>query len=87
MGKIILLEVFVDVDLLMDLIKEYNLVINTFHKNDTTILCTLDRETFIEVFDLGGPMTHIVDLGQVFNRCRRYEISLNPKKCSFKITK
>ena len=31
--------------------------------------------------------THISDLRQVFNRCCEYEISLNPKKCSFGVTK
>ena len=31
--------------------------------------------------------THIANLRQVFNRCRKYDISLNPKKCSFGITK
>ena len=30
---------------------------------------------------------HIVDLKQVLNRCRKYGISLNPKKCSFGVTK
>ena len=31
--------------------------------------------------------THIVDLRQVFNGCHKYGISLNPKKCSFGVTK
>ena len=31
--------------------------------------------------------THITDLRQVFNRCHKYGISLNPKKCSFGVTK
>ena len=31
--------------------------------------------------------THIVDLRQIFNRCHKYDISLNPKKCSFGIPK
>ena len=31
--------------------------------------------------------THIVDLRHVFNRCQKYDMSLNPKKCSFGITK
>ena len=31
--------------------------------------------------------THIADLRHVFNRCRWYGISLNPKKCSFGVTK
>ena len=49
-------KVFVDVNLLKALIKEYNLVSPTFHNKDKSILCTLDKETFIEDFDLGGPM-------------------------------
>ena len=31
--------------------------------------------------------THIVDLREVLNRCHKYDISLNPKKCSFGVTK
>ena len=31
--------------------------------------------------------THITNLKWVFNRCHKYEISLNPKKCSFGVTK
>ena len=31
--------------------------------------------------------THIADLRQVFNRCQKYGISLNPKKCLFGVTK
>ena len=30
--------------------------------------------------------THITDLRQIFNRCPKYGISLNPKKCSFGLT-
>ena len=30
---------------------------------------------------------HIVDLKQVLNRCHKYGISLNPKKCSFGVVK
>ena len=31
--------------------------------------------------------THISDLRKLFNRCYKYDISLNPKKCSFGVTK
>ena len=31
--------------------------------------------------------THNADLRQVFHRCRKYDISLNPKKCSLGVTK
>ena len=31
--------------------------------------------------------THIADLRKIFNRCHKYGISLNPKKCSFGVTK
>ena len=31
--------------------------------------------------------THIADLRQVFKRCCKCNISLNPKKCSFGVTK
>lgn len=31
--------------------------------------------------------THIIDLRKVFNRCQKYGISLNPKKCLYGVTK
>lgn len=31
--------------------------------------------------------THIADLRHVFNKCHKYGISLNPKKCLFGVTK
>lgn len=62
LGKLILLEVFVNVDLIKALIKVYNIVGHAYHKKDRSILCTLDKETCIEFFDLGGPMTHIIKL-------------------------
>ena len=31
--------------------------------------------------------TYIANLRQVFDICHRYGISLNPKKCSFSVTK
>ena len=44
----------VDVDLIKALIKSYNPTTKNFYKKDMSILCRLDKETFIEVFDLGG---------------------------------
>ena len=59
LGKLIMLEVFVDVDLVKALIKCYNLVNKSFHKKDRKFFLSLDKETFIEAFDLGGPMFFI----------------------------
>jgi hypothetical protein len=53
--------VFVDVDLM----KEYNSKSKTFHKKDRSILCVLDKETFIKYFDLGGYMSLSIDLDKL----------------------
>lgn len=50
-----------DVDLIKSLIKAYNHMTHGYQKEDKSFLCPLDREIFIEVFDLGGPMTYIIE--------------------------
>lgn len=62
MEKLIMPEVIIDVDLRKPLIKSYNPKTKAFHRNDMSILCRLDRETFIEVFHLGGPMTKAIKM-------------------------
>ena len=57
-----MLKVFVDVDLVKELIKSYNLINKAFHRRDRSILYALDKETFIEAFDLGGPMSLPIDM-------------------------
>ena len=56
-----MLEVIVDVDLVKALMKSYNPTTHGFHRKDMSILCKLDKETFIEVFDLGGEMTRPIE--------------------------
>ena len=34
----------------------------SFHRKDGTILCMLDRDSFIEAFGLDGAMEKLVDL-------------------------
>ena len=62
LSKLIMLEVFLDVDLINTLIKYYNLVNKSFHKRDRWIFLSLDKETFIEAFELGGPMSLPIEI-------------------------
>ncbi len=43
-----------DVVLVKELIKLYNPISKAFHSKDRIILLALDKETFVEAFDLGG---------------------------------
>lgn len=61
MAKFIILEVIVDIDLMKALIKSQNPTTKGFHRKGMNILCRLDRETFIEAFDLGGPMIRPIE--------------------------
>lgn len=54
LAKLIMPNVFVDVDLMKELIRSYNPITKCFHRYDGSILCTLDRNTFIEAFGLEG---------------------------------
>ncbi len=49
-------KIFVDVDLVKSLIKCYNPVNKTFHRKDRSVFLSQDKETFIEVFDLGSDL-------------------------------
>lgn len=62
LAKIIFPEVFIDVDSMKAMFQCYNLATNSFHRNDGTIMCTLDRESFIEAFGLTGAMGQPLDL-------------------------
>ena len=61
MAKLIFPEVFVDVDLLKALTNSYNPTTRTFHRHNGSILCTLDRTSFIEAFGLLGQMDVPID--------------------------
>lgn len=61
LAKLIMLEVIVDVDLVKALIKAYDPMTHGFHRKDRSVLCTLDKETFIEAFELGGPLTKLIE--------------------------
>lgn len=60
--KLIFQEVLMDIYLVKALIKSYNPAMKYFHRTDGTILCTLDRASFIEAFGLGGVMSEPVDM-------------------------
>jgi hypothetical protein len=55
-------EVFVDVDLVKALITYYILGRESFHRKDRSIFFPLDKETLIEVFNLGGPISLPIDI-------------------------
>lgn len=46
-AKLIVPDVFVDVDLMKELIKAYNLITKGFHRHDGSILCIVDRNTLL----------------------------------------
>ena len=68
LAKLIFPEVFMDVDLMKALFQCYNLITKSFHRRDVTILCTLDRESFIEAFGLTGAMGQPLDLKDLKRR-------------------
>lgn len=63
--KLIVLDLFVDVDLMKEFIKAYNPVTRGFHRYDGSILCTLDKNSFIEAFGLEGQMSVNIDLKEL----------------------
>ena len=50
--KLIMLEVYLDVDLIKALVNAYNPTTRSFHRKDMSILCTLSKDAFVEAFDL-----------------------------------
>ena len=65
MEKLIFPKVFIDVDLLKVLINSYNLRTRTFHRHNGSVLCTLDRTSFIDALGLVGQMDVPIDLGDL----------------------
>ena len=55
-------EIFVDVDLVKELIQSYNPSMKTFYNEDMSIFCCLDKNAVIEAFGLGRPMLKKVDI-------------------------
>ena len=62
LGKLLALEVFVDVELVKELIKSYNLATKTFYNEDRSILCYLDKNAIVEEFGLEGHVLKKVDI-------------------------
>ena len=69
--KLIFLEVFIDVDLVKALINSYNPATNFFHRSNRSILCTIDRTSFIEAFGLEGKMDVPIDVKDLQGRFER----------------
>ena len=62
LGKFLAPKVFLDVDLVKELIKAYELATRTFYTKDMSVLCYLDKNAVIEAFGLDGPMSKKVDV-------------------------
>ena len=57
-----------DIDLMKALFQCYNPATKSFHRKDGIVLCTLDRESFIEAFGLTGAMGQPLDLKDLQRR-------------------
>ena len=78
MAKLIFPEVFIDVDLLKALINSYNPITRAFHRHNGSVLCTLDRTSFIDAFGLMGQMDvpiDTADLQEKFGRNKTYFVN------------
>ena len=62
LGKLLVPEVSVDVDLVKALIIAYNPSTRILYNEDKSILCFLDKNVVIEDFGLGGPMSRKIDI-------------------------
>lgn len=91
MAKLVFLEVFIDVDLVKALINLYNPATKSFHRHNGSILCTIDKTSFIEAFGLEGQMDAPIDIDDLqgkFGRKKTHHlnnvmmphISFNTKK-------
>jgi len=68
LGKLRVPKVFVDLDLVKELIKCYSHVTKSFHRKDKSVFLALDKDTFIEAFDLGEPMPFPIDIQELNGR-------------------
>ena len=78
MVKLIFSKVFLDVDLVKDLISSCNPSTKYFHKHDGSILCTIDKTSFIKAFGLEGKMDvpiEIDDLQGKFERNKSHYVN------------
>ena len=71
MENLIFLKVFIDVDLVKALINSYNPATKSFHRHNGSILCTIDRTSFIEAFGLEGQMDVPIDVEDLQGRFER----------------
>lgn len=62
MAKIIVPNVFLDVDLIIELARLYDPISNTIRKSDQSALVTLDRGSFMKAFDLYSSSSIEIDL-------------------------
>ena len=62
LGKLLVPEVFMDVDLVKALVKAYEPTTRTFYNVDRSILCYLDKIAVVEAFGLDGPMSKKIDV-------------------------
>ena len=69
--KFIFPKLFVDVDLVKVLINSYNPTTKSFHKHNGSILCTIDRNSFIEAFGLEGKMDVPIDINDLQGKFER----------------
>ena len=61
-AKLIFPKVFIDVDLVKGIMKTYNLATRSFYKYNGSILCMLERPSFIEAFGLERKMSEQIDV-------------------------
>lgn len=73
LGKLIMLEVFVDMDLVKELIKCYNPINKSFYRKDKSVLLALDKDIFIETFNLGGPMSLPIDIEELNENFKKHK--------------
>ena len=62
MEKLIFPKVFLDVHLVKALINSYNPSVKSFHRHNGSILCTIDKTSFIEAFSVEGKMDVPIDI-------------------------
>lgn len=72
LGKLLCPVVFMDIDLVKALVKSYNPAIRAFHRQDKSILCSLDKNTFIQVFGLVGSLSVDINTEELNDKFERH---------------
>ena len=62
LGRLLVPQVFVDVDLMKGLIKSCNPSTKTFCNEDRSVLFCLDKNAIFKAFGMGGPMSKKIDI-------------------------